>query len=100
MQMNMQNERFNIVLTVAGDKFPLTIPRSDEEVYRRAAKMIDDKLNLFRSRYGENIADKQMKMVALTMAVNLVKTEHLSNAAPVFERLEQLDKEVQELLKD
>lgn len=98
--MNMGNEKFNIVLTVAGEKFPLTIQRSDEEIYRRAAKMIDDKLNLFRSRYGETIADKQMKMVALTMAVNLVKSENISSAAPVFERLEQLDKEVQELLKD
>lgn len=96
----MVSERFNIVLNVAGEKFQITIQRSEEEIYRRAAKMIDDKLNQFRSRYGENIADKQMKMVALTMAVNLVKNETLSDASPVFERLEQLDKEVQELLKD
>lgn len=98
--MNMENDKFIITLTVAGDKFPLTIKRSEEELYRRAAAMINDKLNQLRSRYGEGIADKQMKMVALTIAVNYTKTENMQSAGPVFERLEQLDHEVMELLKD
>ena len=100
MQMNMQDEKFNIVLSVAGDKFTLTIKRSEEEYYRRAEKMINDQLNSLRLRFGENIADKLVKMVALTIGVNYCKTENMQSAAPVIERLEQLDMEVQELLKN
>ena len=95
----MADDKFLITLSVAGDKFQLNIRRSEEELYRRAAKMIDDKLNFFRNKYGEGIADKQLKMVALNIALNLVKNEYAQDAGPVFERLEQLDREVQELLK-
>ena len=97
--MNNENEKFNITITVAGEKFPLHIRRTEEELYRRAAKMIDEKLNFYRSKYGEGIADKQLKMVALNIALNLVKTENTQDATPIFERLERLDQEVQQLLK-
>lgn len=94
----MEDEKFTITLTVAGEKFPTKIRRSDEELYRRATKMIDNKLNFYRSHYGQSIAGKEMQMVALNLAVNLVKTEDQQDAGPIFDRLEQLDKEVQELL--
>lgn len=96
--MNMENEKFTITLRVAGDLFPLTVRRNEEELYRKAADMIDNKLNFFRERYGEGIADKQMKMVALNIAFNLIKKEHLQDTSPIFERLEDLDKEIQTLL--
>ena len=46
----MADEKFNITLRVAGENFTLTIRRSDEQIYRDAAKLIDEKLNLYRSR--------------------------------------------------
>jgi cell division protein ZapA len=97
--MNMADEKFNITLRVAGENFTLTIRRSDEQIYRDAAKLIDEKLNLYRSRYGENVADKQLRMVALTIAVNLKRNEHIADSTPIFERLELLDKDVVDLLK-
>ena len=95
----MEDEKFTITLTIAGEKFPTVIKRSDEELYRNATKLIDKKLNFYRNLYGPKIAGKEMQMVALNLAVNLVKTENLQDAGPVFDRLEQLDKEVQDLLK-
>ena len=95
----MADEKFNITHRVAGENFTLTIRRSDEQIYRDAAKLIDEKLNLYRSRYGENVADKQLRMVALTIAVNLKRNEHIADSTPIFERLELLDKDVVDLLK-
>ena len=47
----------------------------------------------------ENVADKQLRMVALTIAVNLKRNEHIADSTPIFERLELLDKDVVDLLK-
>ena len=95
----MEDEKFAITLRVAGDAFPLTIRRSEEIYYRQASQMIDNLLNNIRSRYGDRIAYRQMKMVALNLALNLVKKEDVQSTDPIFESLEFLDKEVVELLK-
>lgn len=95
----MEDEKFAITLRVAGDAFPLTIRRSEEIYYRKASSMIDNLLNNIRNRYGDRIADKQMQMVALNLALNLVKKEDQQSIDPVFESLDFLDKEVVEILK-
>ena len=95
----MDDDKFVITLRVAGDMFPLTIRRSEEILYRKAAEMIDKQINLLRGKYGERIADKQVKMTALNFALNLVKKENQQEVEPIFERLEMLDKEIVNLLK-
>ncbi|MCQ2246503.1 MAG: cell division protein ZapA [Bacteroidaceae bacterium] len=95
----MDDDKFVITLRVAGDMFPLTIRRSEEVFYRKAAEMIDKQINLLRGKYGERIADKQVKMTALNFALNLVKKENQQEVEPIFERLEMLDKEIVNLLK-
>lgn len=96
----MEDEKFTITLRVAGEVFPLTIRMSEEEHYRKASVMIDHLLNSIRSKYGDRItADRLMKMVALNLALNLTKKENAQDTQPIFDRLEELDKEVVSLLK-
>lgn len=95
----MEEDKITINLRVAGDVFNLTIRRSEEIYYRDAVKKIENQLNFFRNRFGESIADKQMKMVALNLAFNLVKKEEAQDDSPIFERLDSLDKQLVDLLK-
>lgn len=50
----MNNDKLLITLRVDGRRFPLRIDRKQEEVYRKAAKAIDDKLSLYKINYGDN----------------------------------------------
>ncbi len=50
----MSDDKLLITLKVDGRRFPLRIDRSEEEFYRKAAKVIDDKLNRYKIKYGDN----------------------------------------------
>lgn len=50
----MNDDKLLITLRVDGRRFPLRIDRKQEEVYRKAAKAIDDKLSLYKIKYGDN----------------------------------------------
>ncbi|NLX80519.1 MAG: cell division protein ZapA [Proteiniphilum sp.] len=50
----MSDDKLLITLRVDGRVFPLRINRSEEEVYRKAAKVLDDKLNRYKISYGDN----------------------------------------------
>ncbi len=50
----MNDDKLLITLNVDGRRYPLRIDRADEEAYRKAAKVIDDKLNRYRIAYGDN----------------------------------------------
>ena len=42
-----------IHLLIDNERYPLTIRREDELLYRNAAKQIDNKLNKYRSRFPD-----------------------------------------------
>lgn len=52
--MNNDDDKLLITLKVDGRRYPLQIARSQEEVYRRAAKVIDDKLSRYKISFGDN----------------------------------------------
>ena len=47
----MMDDVMKIHLLIDNERYPLTIRREDELLYRNAAKQIDNKLNKYRSRF-------------------------------------------------
>lgn len=95
----MEDDKMTITLLVAGDRFSITIRRSEEEYYRKAAVMTNNLQSSINKTYGDRIAaDRLIKMVALNLALNLVKKEDVQDTLPIFDNLADLDKEVVELL--
>ena len=45
------NDKFVIQLMIGKKEFPITIRRDEEEVYRKAAKQINEKLNRYEQAY-------------------------------------------------
>lgn len=50
----MNDDKFLINLRVDGRTFPLRVMRSEEWAFRKAAKIIDDKLNRYKIAFGDN----------------------------------------------
>lgn len=80
----MPADKITIQLNIANKMYPLAVDRSSEETYRKAAKLIQQKI----ARYAESFfaEDKQdyYAMVMLDLAVALVSEQN------VEERLQAL----------
>ena len=47
------DDMMKIHLLIDNERYPMTIRREDEQLYRNAAKQIDNKLNKYRSRFPD-----------------------------------------------
>lgn len=48
----MGEDKFLLTLKVDGRNYPLNIKRTEEEAFRAAAKMINNKINEYRATFG------------------------------------------------
>lgn len=89
---------FEIKLMVGGTYYPLTIKREEEELYREAARRINDKLNRYRKRYPQLSDEKYYVMAAIHISMANVMWERFNDTAPYADRIRQLDKELDSIL--
>ena len=91
-------DELSIKISIAGRTYPLTIRRDEEELIRKAAKEIDDKVRTFQQNYA--VKDKQdlLAMAALQMASGALKMTSGNASEQHAERLEQLQKSVESYL--
>ena len=90
----MDDKMMKINLLIDNLRYPLNIPREEEERYRDAAKMINNTLNKYRSMWPELSANNHWAMAALEIAFNLTTNENRNDTKPYMEKLEKLTKEL------
>lgn len=80
-----------IKVVIAGRTYPLTVSTEEEENIRKAAKNIEDSINLFQENYA--VKDKQdlLAMTALQLASQLVGKEAESKLEEESKILAQMD---------
>jgi cell division protein ZapA len=83
------DDRQRIRLLIGDVNYPLYIPRSDEQLYRDAARMINDMLNRYRETFPGLSKEQYLAMVALHNAYMNLEKKHLNDTAPFAERLEK-----------
>ena len=90
----MDDKMMKINLLIDNLRYPLNIPREEEERYRDAAKMINNTLNKYRNMWPELSANNHWAMAALEIAFNLTTNENRNDTKPYMEKLEELTKEL------
>lgn len=65
----------SIKLTIANRVYPLSISRKDEEVVRKAAKMIEDSIKEYEQNYSVRDQQDLLAMATLQFANQVVKNE-------------------------
>ena len=79
MNMDCQNsgsyESDGIHVKLDGIKYPMIILRKDEFLYREAAKMVNEKLNLYRLNYKDAGSIQHWTMTAFELAYIHQKTD-------------------------
>ena len=82
-----------------GKMWPMKIRRVDEFLYREAAKMVSEKIRIYRENYQDMGTIEHWTMVAFEMAFLVVKNQEDERNNGLRSRIEQLDKELDAYLQ-
>ena len=97
--MQMEDRELGINLIIDGTSYPLTIKASEEPYYRKAAHIVNDKLSLYKDLfYGEGSV-RVMTMVAIDIALDLVKQNDEVGSAEVMHKVNELTRLIDNTLK-
>ncbi|MBQ8989139.1 MAG: cell division protein ZapA [Prevotella sp.] len=94
------NEKFNIRLHVYDEEISVAVKRTDEEFYRRAAKLITDRYNAYAQAYKGKKGEHTIALMTLIDVALMYERERGKNdTAPYDDILTKLTSEIEEALK-
>lgn len=97
----MNEEMLTITVTIANRSYRLKVKRSEEEIFRKAAKMIEERLNIYGSKYkiGKDKDEISLSMVALDLAVGYFKLDKERDVKPLIDKIEKLNRDLANYLE-
>ena len=93
------DDKMKIHLLIDNQKYPLTIPREDEALYREAARQIDNKLNKYRRLFPEQGSSTHWSMVALELAFQNTRLKDNNDTVPFMETLKRLEDSIDDCIQ-
>ena len=96
----VNNEKLHIRLHVYDEEIEMTVKRSDEEYFRRAAKLITDRYNAYAQAYKGKKGEHTIALMTLIDVALMYERERGKNdTAPYEGILAKLTSEIDEALK-
>ena len=96
----VNSEKLHIRLHVYDEEIEVTIPRQDEEYYRKAAKLITDRYNAYAQAYKGKKGEHTIALMTLIDIALLFERESAKNdTAPYDDVLTKLTSEIEEAMK-
>jgi cell division protein ZapA len=89
----MSDEKFNIQLRIANKTYPITVNRSTEETYRKAAKLIQQRIDRYTASFFAEDKQDYYAMVMLDLAIALVKEQNIEDRLQTL--VDKLDQTLQ-----
>lgn len=93
-----KDDNFLIHVQIGGLKLPLRIARNDEEVYRKAEKLLVRYLSDYQAKFNQRSTEEILILVAYQLAVMVSKKEVAEDTVPLVDKLKALDEELKQLL--
>ena len=84
------SEKFKIQLNIANKMYPITVNRSNEETYRKAAKLIQHKIDRYTASFYAEDKQDYYAMVMLDLAISLVSEQDVEERLQLI--VDKLDK--------
>ncbi|MBQ7443586.1 MAG: cell division protein ZapA [Bacteroidaceae bacterium] len=93
------SDTFQIRLKLGSTTFPITIRRADEQLYRDAEKLINQRYAFYANKFPHQTSEIYLMMSTIEIAVRLQVAETTGNLQPVMATLNGLIGEVESALK-
>lgn len=98
--MSGQKEKQHITLHIYDRDIAIRIPREQEELYRAAGKLINERMNTYFNAFKGNKDAKEIIYYAMIdIALKYVTEEKRNDVSPYNDTLTQLSSEIAEALK-
>lgn len=91
-------EKLSIRVNIADRYYPLKIEREDEEKIRKAAKMINDKVFQYKTKYADKDIQDFLAMAALQFVIRLTEMEDKNESTDLFSKIKQLGETLDEII--
>jgi cell division protein ZapA len=95
----MKDDTLLIHVQIGGFRMPLRIPRSDEEIYRKAQKLVEERIEYYHKQYNQRSYQEVLILAAFHLATTLSRQQLSGDLGPVEERLQELEAEIDEALR-
>lgn len=92
------SDKLVITLMLGRQPQQIHILREQEEVYRNAARLINEKLSRYESAYPNQATERYMSIVLLDLAVQMLQLKDREDVKPIFDTLESLTSEIEDSL--
>ena len=93
-----KSEKMVIQLLIGKQVYPITIKREQEEIYRRAARMINDKLGRYEQSYPHLGYERYTAVALLDFAVQVIQLQNQKDESPYEKVVDRLNEELGQLL--
>jgi cell division protein ZapA len=94
----MKDDKFTINVQIGGFRMPLSILRKDEELYRKAEKLVVKYMEQYQKQYHQRPTEEILILVAFQIAVIVSRQELSEDTLPLAEKIQSLDNELKALL--
>ena len=81
--------------------YPIKIRREEEEIYRKAAKQLNERILAYRKKFDRNLNDiDYVIMVAFELSLLSLRLEEERDNSPFISTIQALDNRLAEYLKN
>lgn len=95
----MEDRELGINLIIDGISYPLTIPASEEPYYRKAARIVNETLSIYKDLYSGEGSVRVLTMATLDIALNAVKGTEEMGSTEVRRKIGELTRLIDNTLK-
>lgn len=98
--MEDKKDKLVIQLLIGKQVYPITVRRDQEEVYRKAARQINEKLGRYEQSYPNLSYERYTSVALLDFAVQVIQTQMQKDQSPYEDVVKRLTDEITQLLAD
>ena len=92
--------KFHIKLQIVGRYYPLVIERKDEERYRKAARLINEKVAQYKQKYRDKDVQDFLAMTSLQFVLKELDLNEKIDNQPMMSTLGKLADELEDFVQN
>jgi len=94
------DDKLSIKINIGNKYYPMRINRSEEEIIRRSAKIINDKLTQYQNKYAERDPFDLLAMTSLQYVKQFLECNQKNDVSSINEGLKQINEELEHFINE
>ncbi len=96
--MEEKSDKLVIQLLIGKQVYPITVKREQEEIYRKASRLINEKLGRYEQSYPNLGYERYTSVALLDFAVQVIQLQQQKDQSPYEDVLRRLTTEIEQTL--